>query len=89
MLKTNLPVSLRYISIVLRSPVLPVRSYSQGNSVDQVGNGGSNNVFSKREKAHEDMYIRQLEKEQLKRLRSNSKKQQERTVDSKENLENK
>ncbi|QLG74271.1 hypothetical protein HG535_0G01550 [Zygotorulaspora mrakii] len=69
-------------STVTRSIRLPARNcavarfYSDGASDGPIGTGGSDNGFLKREKAKEDYFVRQHEKEQLQHLREQLKEQQ-------------
>jgi len=55
-----------------------VRSYTEGSTgAPRSGGEKSNDSFTKREKAQEDLYMRQKEKEKLNVLREALKKQRE------------
>lgn len=54
-----------------------IRSYADSSSNGPIGSGGSDNNFAKREKANEDYFVRQHEKEQLQRLRQQLKQHQD------------
>ncbi|KAH3685528.1 hypothetical protein WICPIJ_003498 [Wickerhamomyces pijperi] len=53
-----------------------VRMYSEG-ATGATRPAGSSDAFTKREKAQEDLYVKQHEKEQLAALRESLKKQKE------------
>ncbi|AMD20094.1 HCL057Wp [Eremothecium sinecaudum] len=59
----------------------PLRMYSSKPEGGPDANINSNDAFRKREKAQEDMYVKQHEKEQLKRLREKLQEQQKK-IDS-------
>lgn len=64
-----------------------VRLYSEG-STGAPRTDGSTDAFIKREKAQEDLYIKQHEKEQLAQLREQLKQQQKKIDNLEEKLEN-
>ncbi|KAK9478259.1 mitochondrial ATPase inhibitor, IATP-domain-containing protein [Lipomyces japonicus] len=58
--------------------VSAIRAYSEGSTGSpRAGGERSGDSFTKREKAQEDLYVRQLEKEKLKALRDSLQKQRE------------
>lgn len=69
----------------LRSPVAAVRMYSEAGSTGTTRGGSSDDTFTKREKASEDWFVRQHEKEQLENLKKQLAEQNKKI----EHLENK
>lgn len=67
-------------SVRLTSRGCVARFYSDGSD-GPIGSGGSENNFIKREKAKEDYFVRQHEKEQMQRLKEQLKEQQKK-IDS-------
>ncbi|KAK9465184.1 mitochondrial ATPase inhibitor, IATP-domain-containing protein [Lipomyces arxii] len=63
---------------IRRSParLMAVRNYSEGATGAPRGEQAGDS-FTKREKAQEELYVRQLEKEKLQKLREALKKQRE------------
>ncbi|QLL32374.1 hypothetical protein HG536_0C05430 [Torulaspora globosa] len=60
------------------------RMYSDSSNVGPLGTGPSEDSFIKRERAKEDYFVRQHEKEQLQKLRKQLKEHQDK-VDSLKN----
>lgn len=75
----------RSVVRTLRSPAAAVRMYSEAGSTGTTRGGTSDDTFTKREKASEDWFIRQHEKEQLEHLKKQNTEQSKRI----EHLENK
>lgn len=72
---------------VKAQPSACARFYSEG-SVGATRNDGSTDAFTKREKAQEDFYIKQHEKEQLAQLKEQLKQQQKKIDNLEEKLDN-
>lgn len=72
-------------SLKLQKGVL-ARMYSEG-ATGAPRPAGSSDAFSKREKAQEDLYVKQHEKEQLAQLREQLKKQQSKIDSLEEKLD--
>ena len=64
-----------------------IRDSSEG-SVGATRTDGSSDAFTKREKAQEDFYVKQHEKEQLAQLREQLKQQQKQIENLEEKLDN-
>lgn len=65
-----------------------IRFYSDGTgSNGPLGSGGSDNSFAQREKANEDYFVRQHEKEQLQRLRKQLKEHEDKVDTIKSKIE--
>ncbi|CCE94009.1 uncharacterized protein TDEL_0H01500 [Torulaspora delbrueckii] len=62
-----------------------IRCYTDSNG--PIGSGGTDNSFTKREKANEDYFVRQHEKEQLQRLRQQLKEHQDKVDTIKNKIE--
>ncbi|CDO95588.1 unnamed protein product [Kluyveromyces dobzhanskii CBS 2104] len=66
-----------------------IRMYSSSEgSVGSTRSDGSSDAFTKREKAQEDLYVKQHEKEQLAQLREQLKQQQKKIDNLEEKLDN-
>lgn len=81
------------VSTLRRTPRVMgvVRNYttgfSEGATGSQRGLGGEDS-FTKKEKAHEDFYVKQHEKEQLRKLKERLQKHKEELKNIEEEIEN-
>ncbi|VVT51474.1 uncharacterized protein SAPINGB_P003108 [Magnusiomyces paraingens] len=70
----------------VQSSISAVRFYTEG-ATGAPRAAGSSDSFNKREKAVEDLYVRQLEKEKLAALRASLKKQKESLAEVEKHLD--
>ncbi|AOW02383.1 YALI0C05621p [Yarrowia lipolytica CLIB122] len=73
---------------VTRVPRVAARFYSEGSTGSYRGEG-SGDSFTKREKAQEDLYVKQQEKEKLDALRKQLNKLKQDTADLEKHLDSK
>lgn len=84
-----LPRSTRSVlTRVSRIQPIAVRMYSSEGSIGSTRPDGSSDAFTKRERAQEDFYVKQHEKEQLQHLKESVKQQEKKIENLEEKLEN-
>lgn len=66
---------------------MAVRLYSDNSNSGPIGTGGSSDSFVKRERAKEDYFVREHEKEQLQNLKKQLKEHQDKVDSLKSKIE--